>query len=219
MDKFKVLKESFLLRNIPESALDDAISLLSPLEANFAKSAVLATVGERVQSLRFITKGHALVFRDPEHKTLLSRLDPGDCFGVANLFSDFPTQPTEIVADAQLSLIEVDEAPLIALFAQHPCSALNYISFLSDKIRFLNRRIADFSCGSAEKKVARLLLLSDGGASLLTLGNLRQTAESMGLGRASLYRVLSEFESRNLILKDGKQIAILDPNGLKGILS
>jgi CRP-like cAMP-binding protein len=183
------------------------------------RGSVLASVGERVCTLRFIVRGSAFVYRDPEHRTLLSRLGVGDCFGVANLFAASPTYPTEIVASTSVTTVEITEAALTALFSQYTTSALNYISFLSERIRFLNRRIADFSCGSAEKKVARLLCLSADGSAPLMLGNLRQTSESMGLGRASLYRVLSDLEERGIIRKDGKEITILKFNDLKGILS
>ena len=152
-------------------------------------------------------------------RILLSQLSVGDCFGVANLFASSPTYPTEIVASTLVTTVEITESALTALFSKHTTSALNYISFLSERIRFLNRRVADFSCGTAEKKVARLLTLSENGSAPLMLGNLRQTAESMGLGRASLYRVLSDLEQRGIIRKDGKEITVLKPNDLKGILS
>ncbi len=219
MNGFDLIKSSFLMRGISSSEISEAISLLSPREIEYPKGAVLASVGEKVCTLRFLLRGSALVYRDSEHRTLLSRLDIGDCFGAANLFSEASTYPTEIVSSTAVCCIETDEASLVSLFAKHPVSALNYISFLSEKIRFLNRRIGDFSCSSAEKKVARLLLLSLNGSEAVTLGNLRQTAESMGLGRASLYRVLSDFERRGLLLKDGKQITVLNIKELKGILS
>ena len=219
MDDFTALKQSFLLCGLNVEEQNEAISILSPQISEHAKGDVLASVGDRVCSLRFIARGSASVFRDSEHKVLLNRLDVGDCFGVANLFSDETTYPTEIVADSAVFCINVSEAQLISLFSAKPTSALNYISFLSDKIRFLNKRIGDFSCGSAEKKVVRLLLLSSEQNQILTLGNLSETAEQLGLGRASLYRVLSDLETRGLISKDRKTITILNLNELKGILS
>lgn len=219
MNRFDILRESFLLRGIPENDFAQAIAILSPTVTEYPKGAVLASVGEQVRALRFIKCGSALVFRDSEHRTLLSHLNVGDCFGAANLFSNASTYPTEIVSGSAVTCIEISESSLVSFFAKYISSALNYITYLSEKIRFLNRRVGDFSCGSAEKKVARLLLLSlDEGATLM-LGNLRRTAESMGLGRASLYRVLTDLERRKLILKDGKQITVLNVNELKGILS
>ncbi len=216
---FEVIRDSFLLHGIPAEEIPEVLALLEPRRIEYPKGSVLASVGERVCSLRFLARGCAIVFRDPEHRTLLSRLDVSDCFGVANLFAQSPTYPTEIVADAPVVCLEITESALASLFSRYPTSALNYISFLSERIRFLNRRVGDFSCGSAVKKVARLLCLSIDGSGPLTLGNLRQTAESMGLGRASLYRVLSDLEQRGIIRKDGKQITVLKHNELKGILS
>ena len=214
-----VLENSFLLSGVPKAEIPHAVSFLSPRVTTYSKGTVIASIGERVCTLRFVALGRAKVFRDQEHRTLLSRLCDGDCFGVANLFAKSPTYPTEIIADTEVICVEISEAALTTLFSKYPCSALNYISFLSERIRFLNRRVGDFSCGTAEKKVARLLLLSGDESASLTLGNLRLTAESMGLGRASLYRVLSDLEDRKIIIKNGKQITIIDQNELKGILS
>lgn len=215
----KSIQNSFLLKGIPESELESAVSLLSPTVTEHPKGCVLAAVGEAVRELRFLERGSALVYRDAEHKTILSRLGPGDCFGAANLFGEDPTYPTEIVSDSAVTCIRISEADLVSFFTAYSASALNYIAFLSNKIRFLNRRVGDFSCGSAEKKVARLLILSlDEGDSLM-LGNLCRTAEEIGLGRASLYRVLADLEGRDIIRKDGKKITVLNTNQLKGILS
>ena len=67
--------------------------------------------------------------------------------------------------------------------------------------------------------MARLLLEASDSDGNVALGNLRAAAESMNLGRASLYRVLTSFTERELIVKDGKQIKILLKEELKGILS
>ena len=219
MEPEKILLNSFLLKGLGDAERAHALALLSPSTERYEKGEVIASAGDTVTDLRFLALGSAEVFRDPERRVLLNRLGVGDCFGAANLFCEASTYPTEIVAKSAVTCVSVSESRLTELFREIPTSALNYISFLSDRIRFLNRRVGDFSCGSAEKKVARLLLEASDSDGNVALGNLRAAAESMNLGRASLYRVLTSFTERELIVKDGKQIKILLKEELKGILS
>ena len=219
METIALLRASPLFRSLSDAELLEAIRLLAPKSTSFPRGDILARTGEQVSSLTFITEGSATVFRDAEHKVLLNRLSVGDCFGAANLFAKEAKYPTEIVASSNVTCLSVTEDALRAFLLHFPTSALDYISFLSDRIRFLNRRVQDFSYGTAEEKVASLLLSFADKDGKAMIPNLRAAAESMNIGRASLYRVLSALSDRALIEKDGKQIQILDQNELKGILT
>ncbi len=213
------LREAFLLRSVGESDLPEAMKILEPSQSFYSRGSVLARVGEAISSLVFIVSGTASVFRDGEHKVLLNQLTSGACFGAASLFSEKALHPTEIVAKTAVECVSFSEASIKALFLRFPASALDYIAFLSGRIQFLNRRVQDFSYSSAEEKTAHLLLTTSNAAGVSDIPNLRAAAESMSIGRASLYRVLSSFSDRGIIEKDGKQIQIIKPDELKGILS
>lgn len=219
MDIGGLLRTSPIFRSLSDEDLPEALQLLSVSQTAYSRGETIARAGERVTALTFIAAGTATVFRDSEQRVLINVLGVGDCFGAANLFAERALHPTEIVAKTEVLCISASEESLRSLFLRFPTSALDYISFLSDRIRFLNRRIRDFSCGSAEEKVASLLLSSLDDDGLATIPNLRAAAESMNVGRASLYRVLAVLSDRGLIEKNGKQIHILNFTELKGILS
>ncbi len=213
-----LLRASPLFRSISNADLPEAVLLLDPHTVTCPRGTVLAKAGGRVTSLTLIAEGSAIVFRDAERKVQLNRLSRGDCFGAANLFAEEAQYPTEIVSATAVTCVSFSESALRALHLRFPASALDYISFLSDRIRFLNRRIHDFSFGSAEEKIASLLLSSADDSGCANIPNLRAAAESMNVGRATLYRILSVFTDRRLIEKDGKKIHILNETELKGIL-
>jgi CRP-like cAMP-binding protein len=211
-------KKCFLFRGFCDDEANAAYRLLRPTVTLFKKGDLLTGCGRASSEFCFLLRGAALVYRDPEHRVLLRRIPSGGCYGAATLFSEGRHSPTEIVAASSGALLSITEDALRDCFIAHPTSALNYISFLSNRIVFLNERIQDFSAGSAEAKIAKLLLsyADDGG--IAEIPNLRAAADSMNLGRASLYRVLSCFTERKWIQKDGKTISILQPDKLKGIL-
>ena len=218
MEIKELLRASPLFRSISDDDLAEAIALLSPKTMTYPRGAVLARVGEQITSLTLIGEGSAIVFRDAEHKVQLNRLCVGDCFGAANLFASEARYPTEIIAKVACTCVSFSESALRALHLRFPSSALDYISFLSNRIRFLNKRIQDFSFGNAEEKVASLLLSSADEMGYANIPNLRAAAESMNVGRATLYRILSHFTDRRLIEKNDKKIRILNQTELKGIL-
>ena len=95
---------------------------------------------------------------------------------------------------------------------------MNIIEFLTEKINFLNDKIAAFSGGSVEEKLAsHILLLSKKNNSLEFDFNKKKSAEALNCGRASLYRAISALESAGYISLDNKKIIINDPEGLERI--
>ena len=86
----------------------------------------------------------------------------------------------------------------------------NYIQFLSQRIRILNKRISCFTAGNSEK---RLYFFLEGLANedkIVDLDiSMKTLCEMLDIGRASLYRAFEKLEKDNLILKEGKKITIL----------
>ena len=84
-----------------------------------------------------------------------------------------------------------------ALLTGTPAFALNYVAFLSDRIRFLNRRLACLGAGSAARRLAAWLDASipDGAAEYELPLSLSRLPDALGVSRASLYRALDELEA------------------------
>ena len=59
------------------------------------------------------------------------------------------------IRDRDTEICFITEEMLASLFERHPHAAINYIAFLSDRIRFLNARISVISCSDAENTVLK----------------------------------------------------------------
>ena len=94
----------------------------------------------------------------------------------------------------------------------------NYICFLSDKIRFLNKKIAFFTSGSAEKKVAGYILSLPMENNTVRLEmNMSKLAQNLDIGRASLYRAFDSLEESCFISRDNNIIRISSPEEFRKI--
>lgn len=170
-----------------------------------------------------IQKGSALVYsKDGGSDLLLRILKAGDTFGVATLFGkNGETAVTKIIAEDPTEALCIREEAVRALIMADGEFAMRYIDFLADRIRFLNQRISCIGAGSAEDKLCAWLahrIPSECSDYVLTVPmSYSQLADSLGLGRASLYRALDELETRGIIRREGKQIYMLAPSALRSL--
>ena len=102
------------------------------------------------------------------------------------------------------------------LFKAVPQTALNYISFLSDRIRFLNGKVRSFASGTNEEKLARFFLENEENGQI-SLKNLSSLASSLSLGRASLYRIIEIMAERGIISREKNTVTIKNRQELERI--
>lgn len=142
----------------------------------------------------------------PGSKVIMNRLNAGDVFGVASLFTDEP-YGTVLVSVSSCKVIFLPQAQVVSLMREYPAVTENYLRFLSDRIRFLNRRIAGFTLADADQRVwQRLLDLSNGNGFVKLSGSFAELARSLNMGRSSLYRSFDSLESSGWIRREKKII-------------
>ena len=198
--------------------LDEAVPECQLLR--FAEGMELKRYDEK-PFLCIIRSGSAHVYTKERSSDLLIRiLKAGDTFGVATLFGNSGASAvTKIMAAEETEAVCMSEEIVRDLIGKDSALAVRYIDFLSDRIRFLNKRIACLGAGSAEDKVCAWLLHqlpATGESCTYTLSmSLSQWADILGLGRASLYRALDELEAHGVVMRNGKTLHIPCRSALK----
>jgi len=180
---------------------------------DFSQGEELKSYTER-PFLCIISTGSAHVYAKERSSDLLLRiLREGDTFGVATLFGQTGESAiTKIIAAEPTRALCMSEASVRSMILRDGDFAMRYIDFLADRIRFLNKRISCLGAGSAEDKLCTWLLNQlpeDRELHTYTLPmSLSQLADTLGLGRASLYRALDELEARGVITRQGKTLTV-----------
>lgn len=196
----------FLFAGETDPALQVALADPRLVVAGYAAGQSICTADSFSAAICVLLSGSATVYTlAGEKKVPLRTIRCGEVFGAASLFGA-ERFPTEITAKTETTVCRLPQALVEELIAAFPALAMRYITFLSDRVRFLNRKIHRFTAGSVEAKVATYLLSEDvkQGVSLSRL------ASALDIGRASLYRVLGSFVERGMIEKEGKNIRICD---------
>lgn len=168
-----------------------------------------AKKGELLQiggTLCCLVKGSANVGVINAGKAVVKQLFKGDVFGCAALFESDLVTDISAITDCTLLCISADD--MQEIFQKQPRLAVNYIKYLSGKIRYLNQRIGDFAFGTAEEKVMRFLRENAGCDGVVRI-KMTLLAEQLGMGRTSLYRALDSLQKDKKILRNKNKIEIL----------
>ena len=132
----------------------------------------------------------------------------GDVFGAAALFGAGETYVSRITAKTSCRVLFISEDDLRIIITNDPLCGINYIRFLSDRIRYLNRKIAQYTLPNADERLYRLLCDMADETGRVENVNMSFLAQLSGMGRTSLYRALSELEEKGLVEKENKTIYV-----------
>jgi CRP-like cAMP-binding protein len=134
----------------------------------------------------------------------------GDVFGAAALFGTDEEYPSTIVAESDCRVMFIPQETVVRWMREVPMVAQNYVGFLSDRIRFLNRRLSTLTAGQADGKLWKYLLAHRDENGVVTVtGGMSELAERLDMGRSSLYRSLDSLTEMGKIRRERKKIYIL----------
>lgn len=176
----------------------------------FAPGDVMAYLGVRWMAL--VLRGHAKVYSaDAGRQVLLRSISSGDLVGAAQMFAADAPPMSRMIADRETDLLILEESAVQRLLDASPRFRDNYLTFLADRIAFLNRKITTVTAGSAERRLALALDSMAGGGETFTLStSLQNLADTLDISRASLYRALETLEQDGFLTRTGKQFRLTD---------
>ncbi len=202
------LSNTFLFRGMDEA---EAATLLSDLPAK----SILCQRGEAVEiehAVAFIYSGECEIIRRGERERLiLNVLKKSDSFGILSVFCN-ESVPTSILAKKETQILYLTRETLIALTERSHAVAMNIIRFLSDRVCFLNRKIATLGSATVEEKCISFLAeeIEKNGSRFPFQA--AKAARKIGAGRASLYRALNTLVNNGVLLHEDGAIQILKPD-------
>lgn len=205
----RLLSRFFLFQDLPPEEL---AALTAGLSAErYDPGQVIYSRQEFRRAMGVVLEGNLSVLKGKE--LLLNTLGPGQCFGAAAIFCPAEDYVTTVAAKTPAALVFLSDQWLTGLFTRHPPAAVAYIAFLSQRIRFLNRKIDSFTAPNAQETLYRHLLAIQRDGTAEITGGYSQLARALNIGRASLYRALEALEAEGRIRREGKRILLPEGPG------
>ena len=204
-DHAALLRQHFLFQGA-EELLSDALALGAE---RFSRGETICDPATAERALGIVLEGRAEAVAPTRERAVLAAFGPGDTFGAAALFGG-EGYVSRIRAVTGCTVLLLPEALLRQWFARCPRMAVNYIAFLSGRVRFLNGKIAIFTQDSAQHRLYRWLRANcDETGCLPEKLSMTKLAAPLSMGRTSLYRAMEELEEAKLIVRDGKRIEVI----------
>lgn len=148
----------------------------------------------------------------------VSRLRKGNIIAPAFLFGKSDGIPVGVETATDVVILRIRKDEFAELLRDNWQLTENFIHVLSNINVFLTRRMRVLSLLTVREKVAWLLMERAGeqGSNVIQLYRSRQEiADSFGIQKFSLLRVLSDFQKEGAIKINGREITILDRSKMK----
>ncbi len=209
----RTIRAVSLFSELDPALLVDAMERFGGKVSVFASGEIILSPDAQPPQAGLVLSGKASVTTpDTAHAVLLRFLKSGDLFGIANLFSSEPFV-SRICAENACRCLFLSQEAFAYLLDASPSLRRAYVGFLSDRIRFLNRKIGYLTAGSAERRLA-LYIASLGEGTVRLQDSITSLSELLNLGRASLYRAFDRLIRDGFLTKNGKELTVHDPKAM-----
>lgn len=198
----------FLLRGLSPAEREHYRATIGEPPRSYRRGEVIYDRSRARRALAWVLSGHLRVLHG---RVVMNDLHPGDVFGAAALFGAEDAYPSTVVAATDCRVQFIGQETVSVWMASDLRIGENYIRFLSDRIRFLNRRLATLTAGQTDDKLWRYLQAHQDSAGVVPLPDgMAGLAEHLGMGRSSLYRSLDTLLSAGVIRREKKQIVLVE---------
>lgn len=217
--KDKVLK-SLLFKGIDKEDLDNMFSKITIIDKTFDKGEVIAHEEDKCLTLGLILEGSIEIERiySSGKSLTVQRLNAGDVFGEALIFSSYGNYPATIEAVTKTNIIFIRKDDILKLCLNESRILENFMTLLSDKVFMLNSKIKSISFKNLNHRVVNYILENSRKQNSNKI-ELKLTKESiaayLGMPRPSFSRELIKLRDEKLISFNRNEIKILDYEGLE----
>lgn len=197
-----------MFEGLNESEKAEIISEFSEVKS-YRAGEIIYSAQSFFNAVCFIVSGEAFAETDNSGRLRMNTFKSGTCFGAAAVFGGGDRYVSTVTAKTDVEVVFLTECRLKEIFLKYPVTALSYIEFLSDRIRFLNAKFGVISSPSAEDTVYNYLLtLETDGYARLPVG-MTALSKMLGLGRATLYRSFDALEREHKIERENDIIRVI----------
>lgn len=209
-DFLKKLSAFELFKNASPAVIKLALSADDCNIKIFGSNEEIYAPDQKKVALALILRGKVEIFSaDPGKDVLVRTLSVGDMFGEPALFDKSAAFSSKAVVKGGARILFISETSLAEMLENDKTIMYNYIKFMANRIRFLNEKIMYFTAGSTERRLA-LYLASFGKKTIKTTISMTDLANTLDVGRASLYRAFDKLSEDGYIIRSEKIILLLN---------
>ena len=143
------LKNTRIFKDADEKILTSVLNTYGK-SVSYSKNEIVFSKETYSPVLCLIIKGEARVSKG---ETVISHLKDGEIFGAAFLYNQYYEFENTVTALTALKVVIIEKSGVDELIKSDSSISFNYISYLSERIGFLNDKIEGYTKPSAEEKL------------------------------------------------------------------
>jgi CRP/FNR family transcriptional regulator len=211
--------------SLPQRGQEEIVAPLLQ-EERYRQNEYLFYEGDSAQGLFIVEEGQVKIIKhSPRGKDMiLHLLGPGEMFGEVAAFDGGPS-PASAQAFEDATVFHLPQRDFLRLLHEYPSVALRVIEDLGHKLRDAHDLIRALTADTVEKRIATVLLKlaeklgrsEERGIRLKIQLSRQDLADMAGTTIETAIRVLSKFSKDQLLMKEGKDIIILDRGALTSL--
>ena len=213
--KYPEIKDCLIFKDAEPENLEKYLCDGSYSEQSFfAGDEILSPSAESV-AVGYIIEGKAaIISADGGKNVLLRTVGKGALFGVATLYSLDTPFPTRISAKSACRVLFIERNALKALIENDRAVNKAFLSFLGNRIVYLNKKINSFTAGNAERRLSLFLADNESDGVYSADISMSALADMLDIARASLYRAIDKLSAEGFIEKHDKTIILKDKTAM-----
>jgi CRP/FNR family transcriptional regulator, dissimilatory nitrate respiration regulator len=218
-----VLADNYLFRNLDKMEIGRIIKEIHHRVKEYNKGDIIAQEGDYYDQLIILIKGSVVgEMMDFSGRVLrVEKLQAPESPASNFIFGDNNTLPVTITAEEDTRIILIPREELIKLFAKNETVLKNYLTIMANRAQFLSKKVRLLGLNSLKAKLAFFLLeqrkKQDSDTFNLPITQ-NDMADILGTTRPSVGRALRELHYSGYIEAKGKNIRVLDKEGLSLLL-
>ncbi len=188
--------------------------------SHYKKKEVIFHVGDKPHYVFFLSKGSIKTYKthDDGKEFITQVFKAGDFFGHVPLFENSSYADSAVVLE-ESEIVKIPKEDFISLLNRNRDVSAKFIRILSNQVEEQERQLIRMAYDTVRKRTAEALLkLHRAGTTNGTKSSVRVTrddlANMIGTATETVIRCLSEFKEDGLIEIHGREIVVLDPEGL-----
>ena len=209
-DSIRKLEQCVLFRDCPSEVIRSLMQDPTVHAESYRQGEYLMRRDCESHQIGVLLKGYAAVERKCDDGMMhMSRLQPSSLFGAASVFSGDASYVIDIRALRDCTALLIPEETLVRWMQENPQILQNYLKYLTGRIRYLNQRLDALSKNNVPAKLMSFFL-SESQDGVVQIKSYSELADSLCLSRATLYRALDTLCAEGRILRQGKQIILVE---------
>jgi len=215
LDKYPVLKNTVIFKDANAQSISVYINDNSCCLRKYSAGEEICSPKNTDHRIGIILDGTATISSADGTKNVLIRtVSRGAVFGISGIYSEQESFPSLISAKNECSVLFISRLAFCSLIENDISAMKALVSYLGNRILYLNKKIHSFTAGSAERRLSLFLADNESDGVYCADVSMVALADMLDIGRASLYRAFDKLEAEGFIQKKEKTILLKNKEGM-----